>query len=130
MSGRYVDVLKHVKSLIGHYTDVIQSWMVGCNGRPGSFPTTHVLCRLSSHSPSDLTTSSTTALHPRPLPIVLNSSKQPGTAGDTSTKFTNLSGPSKTHPVLSRLPYDFTRPLPTIKAGKGRLSGRLSVTEA
>ena len=41
---------------------------------------------------------STTALHPRPLPIVLNSSKQPGTVGDTSTKFTDLSGPSKTHP--------------------------------
>ena len=40
---------------------------------------------------------STTALHPRPLPIVLNSSKQPGTVGDTSTKFTDLSGPSKTH---------------------------------
>ena len=41
---------------------------------------------------------STTALHPRPLPIVLNSSKQSGIVGDTSTKFTDLSGPSKTHP--------------------------------
>ena len=40
----------------------------------------------------------TTTLHPRPLPIVLNSSKQPGIVGDTSTKFTDLSGPSKTHP--------------------------------
>ena len=28
-------------------------------------------------------------------------------------------------PVLSRLSYDFVRPLPIIKAGRGRLSGRL-----
>ena len=41
---------------------------------------------------------STTALHPRPLPIVLNSSKQSGIVGDTCTKFTDLLGPSKTHP--------------------------------
>ena len=39
MSGRCVDVLKRVKSLIGRYRDVIQSWVVGCDVRPGSFPT-------------------------------------------------------------------------------------------
>ena len=38
MSGRCVDVLKRVKSLIGRYTDVIQSWVVSCDGRLGSFP--------------------------------------------------------------------------------------------
>ena len=102
MSGRCVDVLKRVKSLIGRYTDVNQSWVVGCDGRPGSFPTMHVLCRLCSRSPNDLTrlpnALSTTALNPRPLPIVLNSSKQSGIVGNTSTKFTDFSGPSKTHP--------------------------------
>ena len=30
--------VKRVKSFMGRYTDVIQSWAVGCDGRPGSFP--------------------------------------------------------------------------------------------
>ena len=31
-------MLNCVKSIIGRYTDVIQSWVVGCDDRNGSFP--------------------------------------------------------------------------------------------
>ena len=73
------------------------SWFLPDHARP--LPT---LFTLTQRPSNDLTrlpdVLSTTALHSRPLPIVLNSSKQPGTVGDTSTKFTDLPGPSKTHP--------------------------------
>ena len=91
----------------------------------------HVLCRLCSRSPNDLTrlpnALSTTALHPRPLPIVLNSSKQSATVGDTSTKFTDLSGPSKTHPRSFRTSLRLHKTSPDHPGRKGRLSSRLSV---
>ena len=133
MGGPCVDVLKRVKSLIGRYTDVIQSLLVGCDGRPGSFPTMHVLCRLRSRSPNDLPTTwqDFLTLYPRLLFIpdhsVQNNREQSGTPRPSSPTSQDLSRPI---PVLSRLPYDSTRPLPTIKVGKGRLSGRLSVTGA
>ena len=38
MNGSCVDVLKCVKSLTGCFTDVIQSWVVGCDDGPDSFP--------------------------------------------------------------------------------------------
>ena len=67
------------------------------------YRTMDVLCQLCSSSPSnDLTwlpnALSTITLHSRPVPIIFNSSKQSGTVGDTSTKFTDLSGLSKTYP--------------------------------
>ena len=138
MSGRCVDVLKRVKSLIGRYTDVIQSWVVGCDGRPGSFPTKLVLCLLCSRSPNDLLTTwhDLLTIYPRLLFIpdhsrlfwtVQNNREQSGTPRPSSPTSQDLPRPI---PVLSRLPYDFTRPLTTIKVGKGRLSGRLSVTGA
>ena len=135
MSGRCVDVLRRVKSLIGRYTDVIQSWVVGCDGRPGSFPTMHVLCRLCSRSPKDLLTTWHDFLtlyprlllipdHPRSFWTVQNNREQSGTPRPSSPTSQDLPRPIR---VLSRLPYDFTRPFPTIKVGKGRLSGRLKV---
>ena len=138
MSGRCVDVLKRGKSLIGRHTNVIQSWVVGCNGRPGSFPTMHVLCRLCSRSPNDLLTTwhDFLTLYPRLLFIpdhsrsfwtVQNNREQSGAPRPSSPTSQDLPRPIS---VLSRLPYDLTRPLPTIKVGKGRLSGRLSVTGA
>ena len=138
MSGRCVDVLRRVKSLIGRYTDVIQSWVVGCDGRPGSFPTMHVLCRLCSRSPKDLLTTWHDFLtlyprlllipdHPRSFWTVQNNREQSGTPRPSPPTSQDL---PRLIRVLSRLPYDFTRPFPTIKVGKGRLSGRLSVTGA
>ena len=121
---------------MGRYKDVIQSWLVGCDGRPGSFPTMHVLCRLCSRSPNDLLTTwhDFLTLYPRLLFIpdhsrsfwtVQNNRELSGTPRPSSPTSQDLPRPI---PVLSRLSYDFTRPLPTIKVGKGRLSGRLSVT--
>ena len=138
MDGRCVDVLKRVKSSIGRYTDVIRSWVVGCDGRPGSFTTMYVLCRLRSRSPNDLPTTwqDFLTLYPRLLFIpdysrsfwtVQNNRGESGTPQPSSPTSQDLSRPI---PVLSRLPYDSTRPLPTIKVGKGWLSGRLSVTGA
>ena len=123
---------------MGRYKDVSQSWLVGCDGRPGSFPTMHVLCRLCSRLPNDLLTTwhDFLTLYPRLLFIpdhsrsfwtVQNNREQSGTHRPSSPTSQDLPRPI---PVLSRLSYDFTRPLPTIKVGKGRLSGRLSVTGA
>ena len=111
---------------------------MGCDGRPGSFPTKHALCRLCSRSPNDLLTTwqDFLTLYPRLLFIpdhsrlfwtVQNNREQSGTPRPSSPTSQDLPRPI---PVLSRFPYDFTRPLPTIKVGKGRLSGRLSVTGA
>ena len=73
------------------------SWFLPDHARP--LPTLFTLTQRPSNDLTRLPNAlSTTALHSRPLPIVLNSSKQPGTVGDTSTKFTDLPGPSKTHP--------------------------------
>ena len=73
------------------------SWFLPDHARP--LPTLFTLTQWPSNDLTRLPNAlSTTALHSRPLPIVLNSSKQPGTVGDTSTKFTDLPGPSKTHP--------------------------------
>ena len=123
---------------MGRYKDVIQSWLVGCDGRHGSFPTMHVLWRLCSRSPNDLLTTwhDFLTLYPRLLFIpdhsrsfwtVQNNREQSGTPRPSSPTSQDLPRPI---PVLSRLSYDFPRPLPTIKVGKGRLSGRLSVTGA
>ena len=65
--------------------------------------------------------------HSRLFWTVQNNREQSGTPRPSSPTSQDLPRPI---PVLSRLPYDFTRPLPTIKVGKGRLSGRLSVTGA
>ena len=138
MSRRCVSVLKRGKSLICPYIDVIQSWLVGCDGRPGSFPTMHFLYRLCSRSPNDILTTwhDFVTLYPRLLFIpdhsrsfwtVQNNREQSGTPRPSSPTSQDLLRPI---PVLSRLPCDFTRPLPTIKVRKGRLSGRLSVTGA
>ena len=67
------------------------------------FPNMHILCRLCSRSPSNglawlPNALFTIALHSQPLPMVLDGSKQSGTVWETSTKFNDLSGPSKTHP--------------------------------
>ena len=73
---------------------------------------------------------STTALHPdhsQSFWTVQNNREQSGTPRLSSPTSQDLPRPI---PVLSRLSYDFTRPPPTIKIGKGRLSGRLSVTGA
>ena len=73
------------------------SWFLPDHARP--LPTLFTLTQRPSNDLTRLPNAlSTTALHSRPLPIVLNSSNQPGTVGDTSTKFTDLPGPSKTHP--------------------------------
>ena len=136
--GRSADVLKRVKSSTGPYTDVIQSWAVDCDGRPDSFPTMHVLCRLCSLSLNDLTTTCHDFLtlyprlffipdHSRLFWTVQNSRKQSGTPQPSSPTFQGLRRPI---PARSWLSYGPTRPFSTIKVGKSRLLGRLSMTGA
>ena len=102
------------------------------------FPTMHVLRRLCSRSPNDLQTTLHDFLtlyprllftpdHSRSFWTVQNNREQSVTPRPSSPTSQDLPRPI---PVLSRLPCDFPRPLPTTKVGKGRHSGRLSVTGA
>ena len=98
----------------------------------------HVLCRLCSLSPNDLTTTCHDFLtlyprlfflpdHSRLFWTVKNSRKQSGTPQPSSPTFQGLRRPI---PARSRLSYGPTRPLSTTKVGKSRLLGRLSMTGA